>query len=250
MGESCPACASKCPSRLAALGIVLGLGSLAGLAASAVGYRLGWWQVAVALKIAEWAAYAAMAGVAASMLGVIMWRPGRRKSFVLAMVGFAASLPVAVAAMNFEYAARVHPPINDVSTDIDDPPVFWDMPNPTEYPRAQNAAQQRAAYPDLTPVRLPVAPERIYELASALVRENGWEVVAEEPEDGRIEAVDRTFLFGFKDEIVLRIAAADGGTRIDMRSRSRTGRIDRGVNAKRVRDFLSTLQQRAGGSRM
>ena len=50
----------------------------------------------------------------------------------------------------------------------------------------------------------------------------------------------------FKDEIIIRIAASDGGARVDLRSRSRIGRIDRGVNAKRIRAFLAALKENAG----
>jgi hypothetical protein len=64
----------------------------------------------------------------------------------------------------------------------------------------------------------------------ALVRDKGWEIVADEPKDGRIEAVDRSFLYGFPDEIIVRIAASNGGARVDLRSRSRVGRIDRGAS--------------------
>lgn len=149
-------------------------------------------------------------------------------------------------AIQWEYAARTYPAINDISTDIEDPPVFWDMPNPTVYPGGETAALQRAAYPDLAPLNLSIAPDRAYALAIALGKGNGWEIVTDEPKEGRIEAVERSLFYGFKDEIVIRIAASDGGTRIDLRSRSRVGRIDRGVNAKRIRGFLSALKASAG----
>ena len=148
-------------------------------------------------------------------------------------------------AIQWEYATRTYPSINDISTDIEDPPVFWDMPNPTLYPGAETAALQRTAYPDLAPLNLSVASDRAYALAMALTKDKGWEIVADEPKEGRIEAVDRSLLYGFKDEIVIRITASDGGARVDLRSRSRIGRIDRGVNAKRIRSFLAALKESA-----
>lgn len=105
---------------------------------------------------------------------------------------------------------------------------------------------QRAAYPDLAPLILNIAPSRAYALAVALVRDRSWEIIADDPAEGRIEAVDRSLLYGFKDEIVIRIATSDGGARVDLRSRSRIGRIDRGVNAKRIRSFLAALKENAG----
>ena len=176
-----------------------------------------------------------------------MSRPGaRQRGFLLSLLGIAASLPIVAIAAQWEYAARAYPPINDISTDTEDAPVFWDMPNPTEYPGAQMAALQRAAYPDLASLILSLAPDRAYALAMALIRDKGWEIVADEPKDGRIEAVDRSLLYGFKDEIIVRIAASDGGARVDLRSRSRIGRIDRGVNANRIRAFLAALKENAG----
>ncbi len=59
---------------------------------------------------------------------------------------------------------------------------------------------------------------------------------------GRIEAVDATFWFGFRDDVVVRIAAAPGGgSRVDVRSKSRVGRGDAGTNARRIRGFRERL---------
>jgi len=247
MGDDARASGGKRLSKFALSGLVLGAGGIAALAASAIGYRLGWWPVGMALTIAEWAVYAAILGLAVSVVGTILSRPGaRRRGFALGLLGIAASLPLVAIAAQWQYAAGTYPPINDISTDTEDPPVFWDMPNPTEYPGAKNAALQRAAYPDLAPLILTVTPSRAYALALALAKEKGWEIVADEPNDGRIEAVDRSLLYGFRDEIIIRVSASDGGSRVDLRSRSRIGRIDRGVNAKRVRAFLAALKETAG----
>jgi uncharacterized protein (DUF1499 family) len=148
-------------------------------------------------------------------------------------------------AVQWDYAARHYPAINDISTDTDDPPIFWDMPNPSEYPGDRTAELQHAAYPDLATLLLSTTSERAFDLALAIARDNGWAIVVEAPDEGRVEAVATSLLYGFKDEIVIRIRPADGGTEVDLRSRSRLGRIDRGVNAARIRDFLAALQERA-----
>lgn len=242
--------AGKPLSKFALSGLILGVGGIAAMVASGIGYRLGWWRVATALQISEWAVYGATLGLALSVIGAVLSRPGtRQRGFLLSLIGLAISLPVVAMAIQWEYATRTYPPINDISTDIDDPPVFWDTPNPTDYPGAETAALQRVAYPDLAPLELTVTPDRAYALAMALAKDKGWEIVADEPEEGRIEAIDSTFLFGFKDEITIRIAASDGGARIDLRSRSRVGRIDRGVNAKRIRAFLTALKESAGSGK-
>jgi uncharacterized protein (DUF1499 family) len=250
MREAALTKAGKRLSKVAVSGLVLGAAGLTALAASGLGYRLGWWPVSLALRVAEWAVYAAALGLVVSGIGAVLSRPGARQhGLVLSLLGIAASLPVVAIAAQWEYAARTYPPINDISTDTEDPPVFWKMPNPTEYPGANTAALQRAAYPDLAPLVLAIAPERAYALALALARDKGWEIVADQPRDGRIEAVDRTFLYGFKDEVIIRIAASVGGARVDIRSRSRIGRIDRGVNAKRIQAFLAALNENAGKHR-
>ena len=69
----------------------------------------------------------------------------------------------------------------------------------------------------------------------------GWRIVDGNPAEGRIEATATTRWFGFKDDIVIRISAAGGGSRIDVRSKSRVGRSDLGANAKRIQDFLTAL---------
>lgn len=78
----------------------------------------------------------------------------------------------------------------------------------------------------------------------ATVRDLGWDVVANDRAAGRIEAVDTTFWFGFKDDVVIRITAgtSEGSARIDVRSKSRVGVGDVGTNARRVRTLLGRLQ--------
>ncbi|MEC5289283.1 DUF1499 domain-containing protein [Aurantimonas sp. C2-6-R+9] len=237
-------------SRTALTGFALGLGAIAGIALSGIGYRYGWWQVTTALNISTYAAYTAALGLVLSVIGLARSRPGgERRGFLVGLLGLAASLPVVAMAAEWEYATRAYPPINDVSTDIEDPPVFWDMPKPTDYPGGEVAELQRAAYPDLAPLALTVTPDQAFSLARELVDDEGWEIVAEEPEDGRIEAVAGSFLYDFKDEVIVRVTPSDDGAIVDVRSRSRTGRLDRGVNAKRIRAVLAELKERSGDVR-
>jgi uncharacterized protein (DUF1499 family) len=104
------------------------------------------------------------------------------------------------------------------------------------------ALQQRGAYPDLQPMILKVAPPEAFDRALAAVREMGWELVAADAAAGRIEATDTTFWFGFKDDVVIRVRPADGGSRVDVRSLSRVGGGDAGTNAKRIRAYLDALR--------
>lgn len=69
----------------------------------------------------------------------------------------------------------------------------------------------------------------------------GWEIAAEDPSAGRIEATATTRWFRFKDDVIVRVAAQGAGSRIDVRSKSRIGRSDLGANAKRIRAYVQKL---------
>lgn len=141
------------------------------------------------------------------------------------------------------------PPIHDVTTDTEDPPSFvaavaLNTPGRTDYDGPGLAERQRTAYPGLGPAILSVAPADAFRRALAVVRRMDWEVLATDPDTFRIEATDRTFWFGFEDDVVVRIAAAGAsGSRVDVRSLSRVGVGDLGVNARRVREFLNALSE-------
>ncbi|WP_172592332.1 DUF1499 domain-containing protein [Nitrosomonas supralitoralis] len=75
------------------------------------------------------------------------------------------------------------------------------------------------------------------------MKKRGWEVLAVSAANGRIEATDTTAIMGFKDDVVIRIRAEGKKSRVDMRSASRVGKGDWGVNAARIRLFLSELKQ-------
>lgn len=238
--------ASKAQSLPALCGAILGLAAVATVVASGIGTRSGWWHFLVGLQMAEWAMWAAALALLASLVGTAQARPhAHRRGLALAVVGMVTALPLLAMAIQWEVAARMYPPINDISTDTTDAPVFWDMPDPTDYPGARVAELQRAAYPDLAPLKLALPQALAFEQALAVARAQGWEIVAGVPEEGRLEATVKSRLYGFTDEIAVRVKASGDGSQIDVRSRSRVGRIDRGVNAKRIRTYLAALDRRS-----
>ncbi len=235
-------------SRIALTGFLVALAGFGLFAASVFGYRSGTWFVAEVMNLAEWAVYASGVGCLLSLAGLVASRPGGgRRGLIISLLGLVLSTPLLGMTARFDYAAQAYPPINDVTTDTEEPPVFWDMPNPIDYPGGATAGLQQAAYPDLAPLTLATSPEKAYAHALDIVKGRGWEIVADVPDEGRIEAVASSLVFGFKDEIVIRIQEDGDGSLVDIRSRSRVGRIDRGVNAKRIRAFLKDLKQRAAG---
>lgn len=232
------------PRTLGAVAILLGLASLGLLAVAAWGFRAGGWPWPQAYDLAGWGAWAACAGIIAALAGLVVWLRRRKGGAAAVLLGLILSLPVVGLGAAFEIAARTTPPINDISTDTEDPPVFWFTATPSDY-AGQNAGPQRAAYPDMRPLDLPVSADEAFAPALALVEERGWEVLSADPDESQIEAIATSRLFGFEDEVAIRIAETDTGTRVDMRSRSRLGQIDRSANARRIESFLSDLETRA-----
>lgn len=226
------------------------LAALAAVAAVLAGWgsREGWWHFRVGFSLLKWAAYGAAAAVALSAIGVGATRRGRARGRAAAWFGLAASLVVAGVPAAWVWTAGRVPPIHDVSTDTENPPVFSAVvplrkgaPNPVEYGGPPVAEQQRKGYPDLGPVLLDLPPRQAFDVALAAARDMGWEIVDANPGQGRIEATDTTFWFGFTDDVVIRVAPTETGSRVDVRSLSRVGRSDVGTNAKRVRAFLARL---------
>ena len=88
-------------------------------------------------------------------------------------------------------------------------------------------------------------------VAAAKVAEDmGWRILDRDDKAGHLEAVDRTLLLGFSDDVVVRVTATEDGSRVDVRSSSRVGISDLGKNAERIRAFLADLEARrlAAGS--
>ena len=119
--------------------------------------------------------------------------------------------------------------IHDITTDTENPPVFVSVlalrknaPNSAIYGGPEIAEQQHAAYPDIRPLVSDLPPAKAFERSLSVARQMGWKIVDENPAEGRIEATATTRWFGFKDDVVLRIAPAAGnGSRVDIRSVSR-----------------------------
>jgi uncharacterized protein (DUF1499 family) len=104
---------------------------------------------------------------------------------------------------------------------------------------------QKAAYPDLAPIMTALPTERAFAEALAVAQSMpGWTIVTADADAGRIEASEQSRWFRFTDDVVIRIVGDEAGTRIDMRSTSRQGSSDYGVNAQRIRAYFAALRQR------
>jgi uncharacterized protein (DUF1499 family) len=246
---------------LRSLASVLPCVAIAGAVASAValplaglGYRFQWWGLRTGFSVLKWTTFAAGAALlvgVAGLLASIAARNGR--SALLALVALVLAGAVLVLPLGLMHTARQVPPIHDITTDTENPPAFVAVTgarpgatNSTDYAGAAVAGPQRAAYPDIAPADLPQPPDRVFGAAVSAATSLGWTIVAAVPAEGRLEATDTSRWWGFKDDVVVRVRPTDRGSRVDVRSLSRVGISDLGVNARRIRAFLVELRSRAG----
>jgi len=184
----------------------------------------------------------AMAGLAVGLAALYCTRTGAGlggRGFAWAGIG-AGLVAVALLVLTARPGAGL-PAINDITTDPADPPLFSATDRDMSYPAESFAPQQRAAYPDLEPIRVSSAADRAFVLASDTAESLGWEIISVDPAAGRLEAREVSRIFRFVDDVVVRVRPAAGGAVIDVRSKSRDGRGDLGVNARRIRAFAATI---------
>jgi len=192
-------------------------------------------------------------GLVALLLGLVglfrtrpaSGRAGRGLALVATLTGVAVVVATALSAG----PSAGLPPINDITTDPEDPPVFVALlregPNAgrdMSYPGEAFASQQRAGYPDLSgPIVVSTTAVDTFTAASRAIESFGWTIVSADAAKGRIEATDTSRIFRFVDDIVVRIRPLPTGSRVDVRSKSREGRGDLGANAARIRQLRDAL---------
>ena len=227
-------------------GATIAMAVLVLLAGPLMAWGLIGWQAGLGMFV--------MAALLAGLGGIfcliaIVRKRGNLGVIVAAAAGIAAlAIPAAII-----LEGRKVPPINDISTDTANPPAFEaitaDMRGRGSAPLLYDpgfAAIQAKGYPGLTGKNLPVAPAAAFAAALAAAKAQGWTIVASDAAAGRIEATDTVPWWGFKDDVVIRLTpdgtSGSGGTRVDVRSKSRVGKGDLGVNAQRISDFLEALK--------
>ena len=184
----------------------------------------------------------AVAGLAVGLFALYRTRAGAgRGGRGFAWFGIGAGLTaVAILVLASRPGAGL-PAINDITTDPEDPPVFSTTDREMSYPAERFAPQQRAAYPDLEPIRVSSTPDRALVLARETAESLGWEILSVDPAAGRLEAREVSRIFRFVDDIVVRVRPMATGAVIDVRSKSRDGRGDLGENARRIRAFAAAI---------
>ena len=241
-------------SRTASLAHYLLMGGIVLLVLSPLTYRTGLLDLGIALM------WLFPAGIIASLLAILTGLAGimttrkasGRGKALTAVVG--GLVVVGVVAMMIAPPMLANlPKIHDITTDTDNAPAFVALrdardaaPNETDYVGGKVAAQQIAetTYQDLTTFESSQPGRVMFAAAEQIANDMGWDIVAVAPAEGRIEATATTRIYGFKDDVVIRIQPTmEGTTTVDVRSASRVGKGDLGANAARIQAFLIILQQ-------
>ncbi|ABD89818.1 DUF1499 domain-containing protein [Rhodopseudomonas palustris] len=204
-----------------------------------------------ALGIAGLSILVALAGF------VAIWQNGSRG---MGMILLALTLDVAILAypgyLGLQY--RRLPPLHDITTDPIDPPKFealarlrvGDGTNTAVYAGLYSAEQQRAAWPEIETVQLDVPVQKAYDVTLELITKRKWRIVdARAPQpprrEGKIEAVARTLIMGFREDVAIRVLPDGDGSRVDIRSSSRYFESDLGSNAARVTKLIDDINTAA-----
>jgi len=212
-------------------------------------YRTGILDLGIALPMFPAGVVASLLAILVGLAGIITTRnaAGRGK----AMTAFVGGL-IVVGIIGITFAPMAMngaPAIHDITTDTKDAPVFVALraardaaPNETEYVGGEIAAAQLAAFPELQTKIMDQPGNSIFAAAENVAAGMGWDIAASVPAEGRIEATATTRIYGYKDDIVIRIRPTmESTTEIDVRSASRVGLGDLGANAARISAFLAAL---------
>ncbi len=223
-------------------GIALGLGALV-LARYGIISKIGGFRIFMMMLVP----LAVLAGIA--IIGIVLGIMRKRGAGWRSPLALALSL-VMLGTMYFQVIqpARAHPPLHDISTDVQDPPQFSTLTlredNLVPFDNIEEwRSTHREGYPDIRPAVINKAPNLVLADVRALAEERGWEIANVDTDGGRLEATATAGFVRFFDDVVIEVTpVADGSTRVDMRSVSRVGVSDLGYNAERVETFLNDLR--------
>lgn len=233
------------PVRSASTCFWIGLLSVILAAAGAIGAGQGLWPFTTGLLMVAVGFLLSIIAVLIGIFAAVRNRGGGRQGRRI-LAGLMFSVATIIAVSPWIYRGAAFPPIHDVSTSPDALPAFSVLParndNLTGAKREAWRQQHGSAYGDIKPLTLALSPVDAIALAKQVATTRRWDVSATAPD--RLEATETVSLFKFKDDIVVTATpSADGSaTVINMRSVSRVGESDFGLNARRVREFLSDLQ--------
>jgi uncharacterized protein (DUF1499 family) len=232
--------------------------SVVAVAVSIIIVRFGFLEVKPAIATFFGALALAGLSILIGFLGfAAIWQNGTRGMGRI-LIAFVIDAMVLAYPAYLAFQYRRLPPIHDITTDPIDPPRFdalsrlrsGDGTNTAVYAGLYSAELQRKAYPDIEPVQLEITPERAFDITMRLVTKRKWLVIDERPPQaprriGRIEAVARTPIMGFREDVSIRVQPDGEDARVDIRSSSRYFDSDLGSNAARVSKLIDDLSAAA-----
>jgi hypothetical protein len=258
------------PSRLAVWARRIALFSLAATLIAVIIVRSGALEIVPALSTLAGALVLAVVAILLALgAAIVIWFEGIG-GVREAVTAFFIGLALIAYPLYLGIKAYRLPAIYDVTTDPIDPPRFDAIArlrprdaNPITYEGLYAAELQHAAYSDIEPDITDSTPQEAYDAAMKVITKRKWRIVdarppqgggprvtdaraprapaQPSPRDGFIEAIARTPILGFRDDVVVRIRPTSDGARIDVRSASRYGRHDLGTNAARVRSLIGDI---------
>lgn len=260
-------------SKFALVALILALLLPVYFMAAALGTKFGFWDWKTGLITLMVTAGPIIIGVVAlialiALIAALVRAP--RKGWLMALFALAIPLGMMAMAANVRSSASDIPPVHDITTDTANPPQYsaatvaareasdanplrpFDVPLGQFEPWAEveglkdkTEAQVIAeSYPDLAPVTGQFTADDAIAAIDGAMQEMGFSDVVMDTQAGTVEGVATTFWFGFKDDVVARVSAAENGTRIDFRSTSRVGQSDLGANAKRIDALSKAVEER------
>lgn len=220
-------------------------------------YRAGFIDLSQAFSVMKMLTLPTLIAAGVALIAFVGALAAARSHAVLALVAALAAGMAGYAPVKMRALAQANPFIHDITTDFEDPPAIVaaaNLPrrNPPAYAGGDMVGEtgksvadsQRVAFPDIKPLTVSADVPATAAKAREVLKSMKMPVLAESRSDNGglvIEAVFTSLWFGFKDDFIVRLAPAESGTRIDVRSKSRVGGSDLGANAARVRKFLAAM---------
>jgi hypothetical protein len=192
--------------------------------------------------------------------------PGPPRAVAGIVLGLLIAIPVGFTMVR--WWSMPYPNINDITTDYNNPPQFVNPPGLTadsmNYDRARLEPIQTRYYPKLGPLRLDEKPDDAFvrvkaaanaanlagrQMAAQIPSVPGWFIVYIDPATRTIEGVETSYLFRFRDDFLIQVRPGPdpNSSLVEMRSRSRAGTGDFGVNYNRIREFFAMLKPGGDG---
>ena len=242
--------------RIMYIGFILALLCAVAAVGSGLGYRLGLWHFRTGFEILKWSFFVSGATLLILLACMFFVQTKTRADSMIGITGIIICLVLVYVPYSWKKTLDAYPYIHDISTDTLNPPDFVIVDqlraaddHSIEYDGLEVAELQVKAYPDIKTLVIDGDIEKHLQSAENVLNDMNVDIVSVDIESGRIEAVATSFLFGFKDDMVIRMTETDGAqVAVDVRSKSRVGKSDLGQNAKRIRRFMEGLAAQGAGA--